>query len=346
MHSFNPLPLPLRVLCAMVLIASSGAAFAQGKTVLRFADSLPANHVFTETVAKPWMAEVTRLTKGAVEFQHFPAEQLGKAADMLRLAQTGVADIAFVAVPYVSEKMPLSGVVELPGGFASSCAGARALWKLAQGGGLDKLEFQPNGVRMMFAIVQPPFQVFTSKKKVETVKDIEGLKLRTTGGAMDRMIRNMNGVPVRLSAPEVNESLSRGTIDGGVLAIVSVKAYSLTSMIRFATVGENFGSAALLYMISDAAWKKLTPAAQQAMQEAGRKVTFEGCAKIDEAAAKDVDQMRGAGITMSQFNPAERSKLNTILESVGAEWAQALDARGRPGTAVRKEFMDALRDGK
>ena len=344
MYSFKPLP--LRALCAMLLIASSGAAFAQSKTVLRLADSLPANHTFTETVAKPWMAEVTRLTKGAVEFQHFPAEQLGKATDMLRIAQTGVADIAFVAVPYVSDKMPLTGVVELPGGFASSCTGVRALWKLAQGGGLDKLEFQPNGVRLMFAIVQPPFQIFTSKKKVETVKDVEGLKLRTTGGAMDRMMRNMNGVPVRLTAPEVNESLSRGTIDGGVLAIVSVNAYGLTPMIHYATVGENFGSAALLYVISDAAWKKLTPSAQQAMQEAGRKVTFEGCAKIDETAAKDIEKMRSTGIVMSQFNAAERTKLNTVFEAVGSEWAQALDARGRPGTAVRKEFMDALGDAK
>ena len=117
-------------------------------------------------------------------------------------------------------------------------------------------------------------------------------------------------------------------------------------MIRFATAGENFGSAALFYMISDTAWEKLTPAAQQAMQEAGRKVTFEGCAKIDEAAAKEVDQMRSAGITMSQFNSAERSKLNKILESVGADWAQALDARGRPGTAMRKEFMAALSEEK
>ena len=329
---------------AAALAAACAGASAQDKVVLRFADSIPATHAFTTQVAKPWMAEVTRLTNGAVEFQHFPAEQLGKATDMLKLAQTGVADIAFVVPPYVSDKMPLSGVVELPGGFATSCAGVKGLWKLANGGILDKAEFQPQGMKLLFAIVQPPFQVFTKNKKMENLKDFQGMKLRTTGAGMDMMVNKLNAVPVRLSAPEVNESLSRGTIDGGVLAIVSVGAYGLTPMIKHATRGENFGSAALFYMISDTAWKKLTPAMQKAMVEAGRKVTFEGCSKIDDGAVADIEKMRAGGVTFAEFSAADRKALGDIFDAVGKEWAQGLDGRGKPGSAVRKEFVEALGD--
>jgi len=63
---------------------------------------------------KPWMDEVTRRTNGAVVFQHYPNQQLGKAADLLRLTQTGVVDIGYIAPSYVSDKMPVSEVAQLP----------------------------------------------------------------------------------------------------------------------------------------------------------------------------------------------------------------------------------------
>lgn len=59
------------------------------------------------------MAEVTKRTNGAVTFEHYPAQQLGKAADMLQADATGVADIGYVAPAYVSDKMLVSEVAML-----------------------------------------------------------------------------------------------------------------------------------------------------------------------------------------------------------------------------------------
>ena len=69
------------------------------------------------------MAEVQKRTNNAVTFEHYPAQQLGKAADMLKLTQTGVADIGYVAPAYVSDKMPVSEVAMSP---ACSSIPARA----------------------------------------------------------------------------------------------------------------------------------------------------------------------------------------------------------------------------
>ncbi len=119
---------------ALALFAQS-AAHAQTVT-LRVADSLPVGHYAVEQGIKPWMDEVTKASGGAVAFQHFPAEQLGKAKDLLALTRSGVADIGYVRPAYVSEKMPLSAVVELPGAYTSACAATAAYWRLAREGGL------------------------------------------------------------------------------------------------------------------------------------------------------------------------------------------------------------------
>lgn len=328
-------------LVAASLTLASGAAVAQTK--LRFADSLPANHLFTRELAKPFMDAVTAATNGAVTFEHYPAEQLGKAKDMLSLTQSGVADIAFTVPIYISDKLPLSGVVDLPGGFATSCEGLKAYWALATGDGvLAKKEFAPNNVRVLMVVVQPPFQVFTASKKISSVADLEGLKLRTAGGAQDITARALKIVSVKLTAPETNEAMTRGTIDGGILAHVSIGAYGLTNLIKYATTGENFGSAALTWTISESKWKSLPPNVQKAMTEAGERITFEGCKKIDADVEKSLTDWRGKGVNIVDFGDQDKATLRRVFGGIGDDWAKGLDQRGKAGSETLKAFRDAL----
>jgi TRAP-type C4-dicarboxylate transport system substrate-binding protein len=325
---------------AAALLAAAISARAE---TLRFADSLPPDHLFTRVAAKVWMDLVTKATNGQVTFEHYPAEQLGKAKDMLSMAQSGIADIAFVVPTYITDKLPLSGVVDLPGNFTSSCAGMRAYWKLAHDGVIAKKEMAANGIRVLFPIVQPPFQVYTTRKKIEKLSEFAGLKLRTTGGAMDLMLRDLGGSPVRLSAPDTYEAMSRGTIDGGVLAVVSIASYKLTPLLKFGTVGENFGSAALDYAISEARWARLAPNVQQAMLKASDEVMESACKAIDADNDGQVEAMKQAGITVTPLPRAEHDALAAKLASVGKDWAGQLDKRSKPGTEVLSEFLAALK---
>src|ERR1700676_4223898 len=93
---------------SLILIASSVFAQAADPITLRVADSFPKGHYLVKLILEPWMEEVKKRTNNAVTFEHYPAQQLGKAADMLKLTQTGVADIGYIAPAYVSDKMPVS----------------------------------------------------------------------------------------------------------------------------------------------------------------------------------------------------------------------------------------------
>jgi hypothetical protein len=80
------------------------------------------------------------------------------------------------------------------------------------------------------------------------------------------------------------------------------------------------------------------------MVEAGRKITFEACAKIDDSTGRDQDKFRAAGITLTSIAAADRPQVNAVFDAVGVDWAEGLDKRGKPGTTVRKEFLDALKE--
>lgn len=340
MRSVIARALPLA--CASLLLVCSGSSRAQTKLVLRVADSFPASgHYFSEPAAKYFMETVKRATNGQVEFEHYPSEQMGKAKDLLALTVSGVVDIGSVMPSYASEKMPLSAVAELPGGFASSCEGTLAYWKLARDGMLAQNEYAPNGIRVLFALVSVPYQVLM-KQRADTVKALEGRKLRSTGASTDIAIRKVNAVPIRMAAPEIYESLSRGTLDGVVVSYAAALSYNLHTLVKSVTAGENFGSAVLTYSISEARWKSLPANVQQAMLDAGDAATRRACTLMDENTSADLEKIRQAGATVVRLSAAERSDLETRFSRAGSEWASDLDRRGKPGSETLKAFSEAV----
>jgi TRAP-type C4-dicarboxylate transport system substrate-binding protein len=337
-------------LAGCVLLAAPLAAAAAGPTpepiVLRVADSFPATgHYFSEPAATYFMDAVTRATGGEVQFDYYPAEQMGKAKDLLALTVSGAVDIGSVMPSYVSDKMPLSAVAELPGAFSTSCEGTLAYWKLARDGLLARDEFAPNGIRALFVLVSAPYQVLM-RSNFHTVAELEGRKLRSTGAASEGAIRKLGGVPIRMAAPEIYESLSRGTLDGVVVSYAAAVSYNLHKLVKAATAGENFASAVLTYSIGESRWKALPADAQQAMLEAGDAATRRACKRMDESIDTDLEQMRRAGVAVVRFSPAEKALLGARFAGVGVEWAQGLDARGKPGSATLKAFADQLGTGR
>lgn len=324
-----------------------GAAAAQDKVInLRVADSFPAGHFISATAAIPWMDEVTKKTNGRVKFEYFPAQQLGKAPDLLNLTQTGVADIGYVGMSYVSDKMPLSSVAQLPGAFSTACQGTHAYWKIAKGETMTKHEFGANKVRPLFVIVLEPYQFYTTSKEVRTPDDVKGLKLRSTGGAMDIFARKIGAIPVRMAAPEVRESLSRGTLDGLIFPNESVMSYDLQSFVKFGTKGGNFGSFVAAYVVSDAVWKKLPKDVQKIMADTGEAVTNNMCKAIDANISTMQNKLTAAGVKYHAFTAEEIKPFDAVSSEVAAEWADGLDKRGKPGSQILKEFRAAVAAAK
>lgn len=342
MNSSRTLPTGLAVLLALAAFAAPAAA--ADKITLRLADSLPAGHVIHQMFTIPFMEEVTRLTSGKVVFQHFPGEQLGKAKDLLTLTQTGVADVGYVVPSYASDKMPLTAVAELPGTTTSTCVKMAAFWKLTREGGiLYEREFKPNGLHPLIPFMLSTYQVVLSTRTISSMKELSGVKVRSSGGAMDLMIRLIGAVPVRMAPPEIYESMQRGTIDAAMLPYQSVLAYDLTNLLKAGTTGVDFGTIALTYSIGETKWRQLPRDVQAALLLAAETVSKRGCAKVDAAEAAAITRIQGAGMKLVAFDVADRAAFDKAFAAVREDWAKDLDRRGKPGTAVLGEFVKAVR---
>ena len=329
---------------AFAAVVSVAAAHAQTTTKIKIADSFPVGHYLPKYITTPMMEKLKAnpAAKG-IEFEYYPAEQMGKAKDFLSLVQSGVIDIAYVAPGFVSDKMPLSVVSELPLDFSGSCQGTMAYWNLAKPGGLlDKKEFAPNGVRLLFTIVLPPYQIIT-RKPFTNLKEIEGMKIRASGSAKELVIKKLKAIPVLMPTPDVYESLSRGTIDGVLFPFNSLAPYEIHKLSKTGTIGENFGTFVANWVISEKRFQSLPPAVQQDLTAMGEQLTRAACTQVEKDEAGDIEKVKAAGVKLTPLSPADHATVASVMQDVAKDWADSLDKRGKSGTEVLNAFKAGLK---
>jgi TRAP-type C4-dicarboxylate transport system substrate-binding protein len=167
--------------------------------------------------------------------------------------------------------------------------------------------------------------------------DVKGLKIRTPGGGMDLTVLGLGAVPIRVSPPEMYESMSRGTLDGALLAYQSAVSYHLPALLKSGTIGQDLGTVAITFSIGDKAWDRLPVDIRQVLADAGRELSETACDRFDEAERTAIDTVRKAGVRLVTL--AEDPTEAEAFAQVRNDWASRLDARGKPGSAVLAAFL-------
>lgn len=330
--------------CAGALVAYATLTGAvRAETALKIADYLPPTHYLVEVGLKPWMEEVTKATNGALTFQHFPSQQLGKGSEILRVTQSNVAQIGVLGVSFAADKMELSNVAQLPGLFQSGCEGLRAYMSSVKAGTIATHDFAKNNVHLLYPVVLPPFQLETGKKEVKTPEDVRGLKIAVATRAGELLMSKLGAVPLRISSgPEAYELLSRGTIDGYAFALESAVTYDLVPLTAYSTSNGSFGGQVVVTVMNDQTWKKLDQPTRDAIDKASAAAAWRVCERVDQGVVAAREKMAAAGTKMTELSPESVTGFNAVSASLADEWAKELDQRGRPASKVLKEFRDAL----
>jgi TRAP-type C4-dicarboxylate transport system substrate-binding protein len=85
---------------------------------------------------------------------------------------------------------------------------------------------------------------------------------------------------------------------------------------------------------------------QKIMLSVGEEATRRACSMVDRSEGANIEKLKQLGVTMVSLSPAERAQLANLMKTVGTEWAEGLDKRGKPGSEVLKAFNEALHQQK
>ena len=322
----------------MFLCGATAVAADSGKPVtLKIADSFPIKHPMNQMV-NHFMEEAKKASGGGLEFDYFPAEQLGKFKDLLKLCQQGLVDIAYIGVSYFPNELSLNSVPVLPL-TTTAAEGTAAYSKLIQTSPEVQKEWANIKLRPLITVVSTEYDAATVKHPITKPEDLQGLRMKGAGGMMDKIAERYGIVPVNITIAETYEALERGILDGSIQSIPSIKSYGFQEILRYGTHGMRMGSYIAVYAINERAWKKLPEASRNALLKAGESASFFASDLWDKTQAKLVQVFKEKNnIQFTEVTSADRALWDAPLEGIEEVWINIKENKSKPAKEVYEQY--------
>jgi TRAP-type C4-dicarboxylate transport system substrate-binding protein len=182
--------------------------------MLKFSHFLGPTSYFQVDVVEPWAKELEAKTNDQVKIEIFnAASPLGRPTEQANQVKAGTVDIALGLRGAEGDRFPGSSIIELPFLVPNALAGSRALWGLYADGTLAD-EYKDYKVLALF--VHNPGLIHTATKRVVTLADLKGLRLRAPNKTVAAALDYVGAVPTVLQVNEVMDAVKTGRIDGVV----------------------------------------------------------------------------------------------------------------------------------
>ncbi|MDN5298519.1 MAG: TRAP-type transport system periplasmic protein [Clostridiales bacterium] len=310
---------------------------------LKVADIYPSTHYVPANSLMVWTARVSELTDNQVQFDIYPSQQMGSSADMLDIMSKGIADIGYVPFPYFSSRMPLiTGAGAISGTWSNCSTGNPAVWAVATSSPVLENDFLSNDIRPILPFANQTFQLLTNKKLVTSLDEIKGLKIRSSGGVMDKIIASLGAIPVQIPVTELYEAMARGTVDGTLISCIAADSNKINEASKYVTTGVNVSGGVFGYVINEDVWQTLPQNVQEAMNQASTEALTQLGETMDSLEQEALEAFKNGGLEVHELSQDEQKKWILAQANVEADWISDMDGKGLPGAQVLQSLRDHI----
>lgn len=328
-----------------VAMASGCASRSDSDPVtLTFSDGFSTTHPVGKGGAQLFRKYLEEHGPGVgLDVEYFAAGQLGKPRDALHLLRSGAVDITPVIPPYFSNDIPMSSVADLPGLVDDSCTGIDSVMPMLQpGGSIYEEEIEVQGVVPLWGVLIPDYYVWTADEPVPDLSGLHGSLIRTPGGAGDRVVSELGASGVIVPNSDIYEAVARGTVDGAILAPLSVKSYSLDEVLKYATESPSLFTASIYYAASADLWNSLTEDQRTVLREASEIAQAGACSSVQTAQDAAKSAMQESGVQFLSLDDESEKKWESALSPIRDNWVRDLQSVGLPASTILAEFEARL----
>jgi len=242
-----------------------GAASAQ--TVLRSSDTHPDGYPTVEAV-KYFGKLVEERTEGRYKVEVYFGAQLGQEADTIEQVRSGVIDLNRVSLAPWNSLVPLTMIPSLPYLFRSP-EHARHVMSGPIGDEIAK-GFEDYGVVVIAYYDGGARSFYNSKKPINSMADLAGMKFRVIqSDVFVDMVAAIGASATPMPYGEVYSAIETGVIDGAENNFPSYESAKHFEVAKNFSLDEHT-IVPEVFVMSKAAWDKLTPEDQAIFKQAGK----------------------------------------------------------------------------
>src|SRR5262245_29727435 len=196
-----------RVLAALAFAVAFAHAASAATVNAKLAHWVPKTHPLQLLGMEPWIKSIKEASKGEIEIQIFPAQQLGAAADHYDMARDGIAEIGFINPGYQPGRFPTLAAAEQPLHLSNAEAGMRALTEWYQAYAPQEMK----DTYFCMALSHDP-GTFHATSRIAVPADVRGKAVRPANATEARFVALLGGTTVQVPAPASHDVLSKGLV--------------------------------------------------------------------------------------------------------------------------------------
>ena len=293
-------------------------AHAAAEFTLKYANNLPATHPMN-TRAKDMAAKIATESKGRIDFQVYPNNQLGNDTDTLGQVRSGAVDFFTLSPLILGTLVPaaqISGV-----GFAFK--DYNQVWAAMDGelGAHVRKQIEAKSTLFAFEKIWDNGyrQITNSTRPINKPEDLKGMKLRVPPSPLwTSMFRAFDSAPASINFAEVYSALQTRIVEGQENPMAIISTAKLYEVQKFCSMTNHMWDG-FWFLANKKSFERLPKDLQEIVtrniNEAGMKQRADVKTLNDSLAT----EMKSKGL---QFNDTDNEAFRTKLRSAGfyAEW--------------------------
>ena len=314
----------LKTVLATAALSLAGVALAQDKTI-KFATQNPKGHPITQGMEK--FAEIVAAKSGGkIKVNLFPGGVLGGDAAVVSAMQGGTIEMASMNSGILASQVKDFEVYDFPFMFANSKEAdavvdgpfGKKMHAKLEPKGLVGLTYWELGFR----------QITNSRRAINKVEDLEGLKLRVIPNAINiDWVKALGANPTPLAFPEVYAALEQKAIDGQENPLTVIAANKFFEVQKYATLtNHQYNPQSVL--ISKKFWDTLSADEKKIVADAAVESTAYQRQQARAQAGTALDAVKKGGMQVNELAPAElakfREKMKPVVDKHGAAIAETV----------------------
>ena len=326
------------MLASAIMAVTFMTSAAIAETTLVLSSWLPPRHSLVVDAIKPWARQVSEVTDGRVTVRVL-AKPMGAPPAHFDMAAEGIADITYGLHSFTTDDRFLGSRIGQFSFIANDAvSGSKAFWEVytKQLGATE----EHKGVKVLGLFLHGPGMLHNGVRKIETPKQLTGLKIRVPGGYIADLMSNLGATTLFMPPGEIFEKLSRGVIDGTIFPVEAVASFKLTDYLThtMAVPGGIYNTSWFLVM-NEGKWNKLSAEDQTAIEAiSGPAFAERAGAAWDGADERYRKVIEDAGIEIHEASPEVVSAIKAAAAKYEAAWTEAVAENGHDGAAALADF--------
>lgn len=305
----------LALLALSLALATAPRALSQSAP-LTFRASLDtsATHDRTLSVAD-YLKKVEEASNGSIKTQLFHSGQLYKDVNVARALREGSIEMAAPGVWVLSGFVPDADLVQLPVFYGQPLEQQLRIFDGDVGQRINEQIERKLGVKILGRWLELGFgNYYSTKRPLNDFSDLEGLKIRTSGGAGQfARARFFKAIPNLTPWPDVPLALAQGTFDALATTNESMESAKLwDSGVKYAFEDHQF-LGFYIPMVSGVFWNKLSPDQQKLLVEVWAKNIATYRANMEAAQQEARKTLIEHGIKFTVPEPGRLAQVRTKM---------------------------------